>query len=111
MNEIPASAIDGGDTARGGDLRAEAGESSRSLDSVFAAELSNAGLCAHFWREPTMALSAQANVDGYHALALLELAWSGGTCFHAATRTGAAILGTAMLVAQSFHRREAAEPL
>jgi hypothetical protein len=109
VNEISASLVDWGDTDRHRDLPAEAGATSSSLDSVLAAELSTAGLCAHFWQEPTAAMAAQANVNSHHALALLELAWSGGTCFHAATRTGAAILGTAMLLAESFRRRDAGE--
>lgn len=103
MNEISASLIDWGDTAPDRDSPADPAVTNNALDSVLAAELSTAGLCAHFWQEPTAAMAAQANVDGYHALALLELAWSGGTCFHAATRVGAAILGTAMLAARSFH--------
>jgi hypothetical protein len=109
VNELSTSPGAWGDSAHDRDSPAPAKAISSSLDSVLAAELSTAGLCAHFWREPMAAMAAQANVNGYHALALLELAWSSGTCFHAATRAGAAILGTAMLMAQSFRPDEAGE--
>lgn len=105
MNEFSESASDGAESAHDREMPVEAEGDGCSLDSVLAAELSTAGLCAHLWQDPPLAVAAQANLDSYHALALLELAWGGERCFHAATRAGAAVLGNALLVAQSVVSR------
>jgi hypothetical protein len=76
LHEIFENTANFADDSNRSDADNESEQGSGALASLVEAESSTAEAREHLLFDADAALFAQANIDGYHALPLLESAWS-----------------------------------
>jgi hypothetical protein len=77
LHDIPENTANFPAELSGPDSGAEQDCGTGVLASLVAAEFSTRAARRHLWFDTEAAMVAQANLDGRHALVLLESAWSG----------------------------------